>query len=97
MDHELKNYTQIDWIKIDVEGAELSVLRGAMQTLKITNKILIEVHEKILEKNNQNVDEILSILKSNGFTITLFPEFWNKNNSQNQTLKSDYILGEKSC
>ena len=51
---------------------------------------------KILEKNNQHVDEILSILKSNGFTITLFPEFWNKNNSQNQTLKSDYILGEKS-
>jgi FkbM family methyltransferase len=35
----------IDLIKIDVEGAELEVIRGANGTLEKTNEIIIEVHE----------------------------------------------------
>lgn len=37
--------TSIDWIKIDVEGAELNVLKGARETLKrYRPKILVECH-----------------------------------------------------
>lgn len=88
-------FNNIEWIKIDVEGAELSVLRGSLQTLKITKKILIEIHEHILKQNNEKPEEIIEILKKNGFKIRLFSEFWNKNTSPNQKLKSDYIMGEK--
>lgn len=89
------SFNKVAWIKIDVEGAELSVLRGSSKTLKITNKIFVEVHEHILKQNNETSKEIIDILKNAGFKIKLFPEFWNKYTSPNQTLKSDYILAEK--
>jgi len=88
-------FNSIEWIKIDVEGAELSVLRGCPETLKITKKIFVEVHEHILKQNNEKPEEIIEILKNNGFRIRLFSEFWNPNTSPNQQLQSDYILGEK--
>jgi FkbM family methyltransferase len=42
----MQGLTQINWIKIDVEGAELEVLKGATATLSENNDIalLIEVH-----------------------------------------------------
>jgi len=47
-------YQTIDWFKVDVEGAELAVLKGSKKILKITKKILIELHEDILKQNNEN-------------------------------------------
>jgi len=32
----------IDWLKIDAEGSEVEILKGANETLKITNNIIIE-------------------------------------------------------
>lgn len=87
-------FKKIDWIKIDVEGAELFVLEGAQETLNYTKHIIIEIHEHVLEKNNQTSQQIINILKENEFKIKLFPEYW-KSSSPNQSLKSDYIYGEK--
>ncbi|MCV0430405.1 FkbM family methyltransferase [Nitrosopumilus sp.] len=96
LDNLLGNlYKKIDWLKIDVEGSELFVLKGASNTLKITNKIIIELHEEILNQNNQSSKQIIDILTKNNFKITTFTEYWNQNTSQNQELKSDYILAEK--
>lgn len=88
-------FKEITWVKIDVEGAELAVLRGASNTLGKIKNIIIEVHEHILKENNENSEEIVKILKEHGFKITLLNEFWDKVNSPNQILKSDYILGER--
>lgn len=88
-------FLKIDLIKIDTEGAELSILKGAQKTLKITNKILIELHEEILLKNNQDPLEIKEILIENGFKITTFSENWIPTESSNKLFKSDYLLGEK--
>ena len=55
---EIRN---ISFIKIDVEGAELDVIRGAVNTLKMSHpKVLIEIWDK---KRLQKVNEILSKLK----------------------------------
>jgi len=49
-------------IKIDVEGAEIDVLQGITQTLKHCRKIIVEIHEK-------NLDKVVSILSKNNFKI----------------------------
>jgi len=90
-----EEYQTIDWLKIDVEGSELAVLKGSNKTLNRTKKILVEVHEHILNENNENVQDIIDILKKNNFKIRTFNNHWDKKISSNQTLKSDQIFGEK--
>ncbi len=49
-------------LKIDVEGAELAVLRGAYETLKKTKYVMIEVWD-------QNKDEVFNLMRSLGFRL----------------------------
>lgn len=44
MDHQLKNAERINLIKIDVEGGEMGVLKGAVQTLKKWSPVVIFEH-----------------------------------------------------
>ena len=61
-------------IKIDVEGFELEVLEGAIDSLR-SNKLKvvgIEIHTAILEsmyKNRNPIKEIESILTMSGFKV----------------------------
>jgi FkbM family methyltransferase len=50
----------VDWLKIDAEGSEVEILKGANETLKITNNIIIECRPK-------NYYIIKSILTKFGF------------------------------
>ncbi len=50
LDTLLKDIKKIDILKIDVEGHELHVLRGAKNTLNKTEKIIMEVDTPLLEK-----------------------------------------------
>jgi FkbM family methyltransferase len=55
---------QIDAIKIDVEGAEIEVLKGCKETLKTTKLIIIEVH------NDKYLNKIFYLLKEHKFQIS---------------------------
>ena len=48
LDNIVKEFSinRIDLLKIDVEGAELEVLKGAKESLKITRNIAMELHGK---------------------------------------------------
>jgi FkbM family methyltransferase len=56
---------KVDWIKIDVEGAEYEVLKGAIKTLTLNRdiKVIVEVHEKNLK------NPLCSFLRNLGFNI----------------------------
>src|SRR5919202_1072415 len=65
-----ENITKISLIKIDVEGAEVLTLRGAIQTLK-QRKIkttIIEFHSR------DNYDYIIRLLKELGYSISFSKE-----------------------
>jgi len=53
---------RIDWLKIDVEGAEALVLKGTSKTLEVTRRLIIEVWP-------ENRKEIYGILRQQGFKI----------------------------
>jgi FkbM family methyltransferase len=60
---------RVDFIKIDVEGAEFKVILGALNILKSNNrlKILSEFYPKGIKMNGMNPEEYLSVLESSGF------------------------------
>lgn len=66
---EEHNIQKIDYLKVDVEGAESDVLQGATQLLK--NKavefIQFEISQKMLEGLNRNASTTFEILKNNGY------------------------------
>lgn len=70
LDRIISNYkiSSIDWMKIDVESAEVHVLEGAKNALSITKNVLIEIH------TTENGLKCEKILKNSGFTMSLVSE-----------------------
>jgi FkbM family methyltransferase len=62
------NHADINWIKIDVEGAEFEVLKGATNVLSKSKDIvlIVEVHGSA---NNNNYKSIVELLDSYNFNI----------------------------
>ncbi len=64
---ELK-LTRVDAIKIDVEGAEAYVLRGALNTLKLYHpKVIVEVVPSQLAALHSTPDDVIAVLKQAGY------------------------------
>ena len=63
------NIEKIDYLKIDVEGAESDVLQGASQLLKnqAVEFIQFEISQKMLEGLNRNAKSTFEILNKNGY------------------------------
>ncbi len=57
--------TQIDWIKLDVEGAEVEVRKGAEQSIQRFHPVFIEVHrtlhslEAVLPQFGYSIDKTM--------------------------------------
>ncbi|GAL83271.1 FkbM family methyltransferase [Sporocytophaga myxococcoides] len=61
----LESKAAIDFLKIDIEGAEYEVLKDCKDVLRSVKNIFVEYHS--LEKENQKLDEVLKILSDSGF------------------------------
>lgn len=65
---ELNGVNRVNWIKIDVEGAEFEVLKGSTKTLSDENiSLLIEIHNI---EDPSHYDNIVDFLKHNNYEIT---------------------------
>ena len=78
--------TRLDWVKIDVEGAELGVLSGGLDTLaRFRPSLLIEAHDKVYEfvADMGNERKCHALLAGLGYEIEVVPylqpafrDFW---------------------
>lgn len=59
-----------EFIKIDVEGAEMKVLQGMQELLNSSLKILIEIHETDLAYFKSSKKEVISYLEQFGYKLT---------------------------
>ena len=63
----LSNFLQqkVDFLKLDIEGAEVEVIKEISSSLSNVKNLFIEYHA--FEKRSQDLDELLLILKNAGF------------------------------
>tara|TARA_R110001592_G_scaffold89458_5_gene263127 strand:- start:2703 stop:3581 length:879 start_codon:yes stop_codon:yes gene_type:complete len=65
-----ENITQIDLIKIDVEGFETNVIKGAQKSLsKHQPTLFIELDDNNLKKNGSNAKELILLLEKFNYVI----------------------------
>jgi hypothetical protein len=61
---------RVDFIKADVEGAELKVLRGGMRALERHRPTLqLEIQEPHIAKYGHHPDDLVSLLRGLGYTM----------------------------
>jgi len=63
------NLPQPEFLKLDVQGAELDVLRGAETILRNTNYVLMEAALHRWNKDAPMIEEIIAFMASNGFEL----------------------------
>jgi len=78
----------IDLLKMDIEGAEYTVIEDCEPVLNQIDNIFIEYHSMVNEE--QKLDELLLILKRNGFRYHLSQSF-----SRNKPFIDKELVNEK--
>jgi len=78
------NYTNIDFMKLDTQGSELDILKGATETIKnnFVKYILLEMNIYEYNKNNPTIDEIILFMKNLNYS---FYDIWNLGYYNNST------------
>jgi FkbM family methyltransferase len=63
-----------DRVKIDVEGAELRVLRGALELLHASADFVCEIHPAQLEAAGDSEEELIAFVEAQGRTLVKIDE-----------------------
>lgn len=71
----LEKYDKIDFLKIDIEGAENEVFPICRKYLTKVNYVFIEFHSRL--NNEQRLNEILNILKDENFRVHISSPFYS--------------------
>ena len=61
----IKKTEPVDMLKMDIEGAELEVLKDCGESLRKVKNIFVEFHSFVSDK--QKLSEVLKLLEENGF------------------------------
>lgn len=74
-----KNISKLDFIKIDVEGAEYDTLRGAIETLKNLKPVcIVAVHPEPIQAKGDRLEDIYDLIAGCGYRITYNKKTFSK-------------------
>jgi FkbM family methyltransferase len=99
LDNQLRRagIDSVDFLKIDVQGHELPILRGAIKTLRAVIGLELEVEFVELYKGQPLFPELQSSLTQMGFELfDLKREFWKRRDARNygNHVKGQLIYGD---
>ncbi|TWT72947.1 FkbM family methyltransferase [Allorhodopirellula solitaria] len=81
------------FVKIDVEGAELSVLRSGLGFLdRVRPTLLIEVHDYALPQFGESTESVYKFLQDHGFEIQQLSDMANHNGSYHHIIAIPSVL-----
>ena len=63
--HEFMGERHVDFLKVDIEGAEVDVISGCSGILNHVDCLFVEYHS--VSQKEQRLDELLAVLRSSGF------------------------------
>ena len=69
LDQLINDYGHPKYIKIDVEGFELEVLKGSENTLDYMDYVIAEISSTAIYENQTQADELIKFLESKSFEI----------------------------
>lgn len=71
---------RLDFLKIDVEGWEARVLRGAKELIAQSRPLIsVEINPHALKQAGSGADEVLSLLKEYGYTWREYYRYYQEN------------------
>lgn len=73
LSEEMKKFDKIDFLKMDIEGAETRVIPEISDELKRVKNLFIEFHT--FENKEQSLSETLKVLESNGFKYWIHTQY----------------------
>jgi len=98
LDSLINDFTNIKFIKIDIEGAEYFALKGMRKTIeKFKPVILMEINPFFLKGFNISEEDVTSLVEELGYTFFIYDEKVKKLTEWKKPLEeSNYILIEKN-
>ena len=94
LDSVMKNYNlkKKVLLKLDVQGYELAVLKGSLNTLKKVDYIILEISFKKIYKNQVSKNNLINFLKKNNFYTK---DITNITKLKNDLFQADYLFEKK--
>lgn len=79
---------KIDFLKMNIEGAEMGAIKGMTESIKIIDYIAISCHDFLFENNKTEIrDAVIDFLNKNSFSIIF--------NRTGHIVKDSWIYGKK--
>ncbi|MEI8136307.1 MAG: FkbM family methyltransferase [Bacteroidota bacterium] len=81
------NITRIDFLKVNIEGAELEMIDGMVNSIKFIDNVAISCHDFLFSENKNIMTKVVQFLKNNNFEISY-------NQSGNKVIDS-WVYGKR--